>query len=122
MPMDLASTVLDAEIRQRVLPFLLAFLRRALRGAAFVEPGGGRVVVVRARIGDRVSLVVVRQERRRLRIGAGGELEQLHAGEAEAVAQRRDLRSARSEILGDESGGSERFEELRSRRRSPAAV
>src|SRR5207237_9718977 len=98
-----------------------AFLLRSLRRATYGEPGGGRGGVVRACIGDRVSFVVVRQEGRGLRIGAEGELEQLHAGKAEAVAQRRDLRRDRSEILGDELGGSERFEELRSRRRSPPA-
>src|SRR5207248_1722139 len=73
-------------------------------------------------IRDGVALVTVRQERGRLRIGAEGELEQLHAREAKLVAERRDFRSDRAQILRDELRGTEGLEQLRSRCGPPAAV
>ena len=68
----------------------------------------------------------VRQEGIR-RISREGELQDLHAAEAVAIAQRLDLRGRRAEILGDDreriaDGAAQRLEERATRAGAPRPV
>src|SRR2546423_15262543 len=66
-----------------------------------VEPTDGRVVVVRARVGDEVRVIVVRQVYI-LRVAAEGELQDAHAGETEVVAQGLNVGRDDAQIFRDD--------------------
>ena len=68
-----------------------------------LDPPPGRcVVVVRSRVGDEITRIVVRTEPWSLRIVAESELQHRHAGIGELIADGFDLRSDDAEILGDD--------------------
>ncbi len=77
---------------------------------------------MRAGVGDRVALVVVRHEGPRLDVCAEGELQHPHPRKPEALAQRRHFRGDLAQILGDQLRRSQRLEQPGSRSRPPAAV
>src|SRR5690606_13972429 len=106
-----------------------------LRRAAVPAEGG--VVVVRPGVDHAVRLVVVWQ------VGIGGaagerELQDLHARQAEAVAQLFDVGGDHAQVLGDDGqpgalvgsaslggalvGGAQRLAQLAARRRDPAPL
>ena len=90
-----------------------------------LPPAARRVVVVRARVDDRLLLVVLGQVRIR-RVAAERELEHDHAGEAELAAQPDDRLRDHAEILGDDGELAElaldRAEHGGARAAPPAAV
>src|SRR5207253_1661715 len=85
------------------------------------QPAAQRVVVVRRGVDDEVAPVAIGADLLRLAV-AEGELEDAHAGQAEAVAQRLDVGGDDAEVLGDEVEARAELLEERAEERLPRGL
>ncbi len=92
LPMHGASV--ETQIASGVVPLASDVVvgPRAVTGAAS-PPSDRRIVVMRSGINDEIAWIVMRAKIGRLRIGAKRELQDRHAGKAELMTERFDLRA-----------------------------
>src|ERR1043166_5427332 len=126
VPVDFAPArveVGEAELAL-ALDLLGASDGRAAAGLT-LEPADGGIVVVRARVDDRVADVVVRQVFVG-RVGAEAELDDAHARKVELVAQRDHVGRDEAEVFGDDGERAEfrldGLKEFAARREDPLAA